>query len=112
MNRSATSGPAAAAPQTEPPAPVRFPGLDALRVYAVVSIVVAHTSRNFANLRPAPAEIPLLNVLLLDAQTAVNLFFVLSGFLITCRLLAEQAAAGRLDVRRFLARRMARILPP
>jgi peptidoglycan/LPS O-acetylase OafA/YrhL len=81
-------------------------------MYAVVSIVVAHTSRNFANLRPAPAEIPLLNVLLLDAQTAVNLFLVLSGFLVTYRLLAEQAAAGRLDVRRFLARRMARILPP
>jgi peptidoglycan/LPS O-acetylase OafA/YrhL len=57
-----------------------------------------------------PAEIRWLHFLLLDAQTAVNLFLVLSGFLITYLLFEEQSAAG-LDTGRFLLRRMLRILP-
>jgi peptidoglycan/LPS O-acetylase OafA/YrhL len=98
LNRSATS--------------VHFPGLDALRVYAVLSIVIAHTSRNFANLRSAPASIPAIDVLLLDAQTAVNLLLVITGFLIAYRWFGERTAFGRVDIRRFWARRFLRIAPP
>ena len=41
----------------------------------------------------------------------VDIFFVISGFLITGLLLREHETAGRIDVRRFYSRRMRRILP-
>jgi peptidoglycan/LPS O-acetylase OafA/YrhL len=41
----------------------------------------------------------------------VDLFFVLSGFLITSLLIAEWEASGRIDLRRFWVRRATRLLP-
>ena len=41
----------------------------------------------------------------------VDIFFVISGFLITGLLLREHERAGRIDLRRFYSRRMRRILP-
>jgi peptidoglycan/LPS O-acetylase OafA/YrhL len=41
----------------------------------------------------------------------VDVFFVLSGFLITNLLLAEHAATGALNLRRFYARRARRLVP-
>ncbi len=41
----------------------------------------------------------------------VDLFFVLSGFLITTLLLEEDRRAGRVDMRRFYTRRALRLLP-
>ncbi len=43
--------------------------------------------------------------------TGVDVFFVVSGFLITGLLLREHAATGRIDLGRFYSRRMRRILP-
>ena len=42
----------------------------------------------------------------------VDLFFVLSGFLIGSQLLADAASHGRVDARRFYLKRAWRILPP
>lgn len=98
--------------QTAAVAPVSyFPGLDALRFYAALAVVVAHTERNFAELRTLPAEYLLLNRLFIDAQAAVNLFFVLSGFLITYLLFKEKARTGTIAVRQFYLRRALRIWP-
>jgi peptidoglycan/LPS O-acetylase OafA/YrhL len=41
----------------------------------------------------------------------VDIFFVLSGFLVTSILLRDLTAAGRVDMRRFYSRRVRRILP-
>jgi peptidoglycan/LPS O-acetylase OafA/YrhL len=41
----------------------------------------------------------------------VDVFFVISGFLITSLLLKEQERAGRISISRFYARRVRRILP-
>lgn len=41
----------------------------------------------------------------------VDVFFVLSGFLITTLLLQEHRNTGRVDVRKFYARRLLRLLP-
>jgi peptidoglycan/LPS O-acetylase OafA/YrhL len=41
----------------------------------------------------------------------VDIFFVISGFLITGLLLREHETAGRIDLRHFYSRRMRRILP-
>jgi peptidoglycan/LPS O-acetylase OafA/YrhL len=43
--------------------------------------------------------------------TGVQVFFVISGFLITTLLLREQAASGRVSIRHFLLRRFLRIFP-
>ncbi len=43
--------------------------------------------------------------------TGVDVFFVVSGFLITGLLLREHALTGRIDLGRFYSRRMRRILP-
>jgi peptidoglycan/LPS O-acetylase OafA/YrhL len=91
--------------------PTHFSGFNALRLYAALSVVVAHTSHNFGNIRTMPADIPLLNWLTLDSQTAVNLFLVLSGFLVTYWMFRERETAGRFDPRRFYVRRVLRIAP-
>ena len=41
----------------------------------------------------------------------VDVFFVLSGFLITTLLVEESAVAGRVDLRSFYGRRVRRLLP-
>src|SRR5205085_11805800 len=41
----------------------------------------------------------------------VDIFFVLSGFLITTLLLEERARTGRVSLRKFYARRALRLLP-
>src|SRR6202012_1297441 len=41
----------------------------------------------------------------------VDVFFVISGFLITNLLLQEKARTGRISISRFYARRIKRILP-
>jgi peptidoglycan/LPS O-acetylase OafA/YrhL len=46
-----------------------------------------------------------------DGQLGVDLFFVLSGFLITTLLLEERAAHGRVSFRGFYERRARRLLP-
>src|SRR5574337_1573704 len=66
-----------------------FPGLDSLRFYAAISVVVAQTTNNFGEFRSRRADYVLLNLVLMDSQSAVSLFFVLSGFLITYLLLKE-----------------------
>lgn len=70
-----------------------IPGLDGLRAIALVGVMLFHAEY------------------LRGAFLSVDLFFVLSGFLITSLLLAEWDASGRIDLRRFWSRRLRRLLP-
>jgi peptidoglycan/LPS O-acetylase OafA/YrhL len=90
---------------------LHFPNLNALRIYAAVCVVIAHIALNFAEFRAVAAQYAWLEALILDAQTAVSLFFVLSGFLITYLLLAERERHGAISIRRFYLRRILRIWP-
>lgn len=74
----------------------RFAGLDGLRAVAVLLVVVYH-------LFPA--------WLLHSGFVGVDVFFVISGFLITSLLLRERAATGRIGLRGFWTRRARRLLP-
>ncbi len=69
-------------------------GLDGLRAIAVAVVVVFHATETW----------------LRGGFLGVDVFFVLSGFLITSQLLAEWQQAKRIDVRAFWRRRARRIL--
>jgi peptidoglycan/LPS O-acetylase OafA/YrhL len=71
------------------------PGLDGLRALAVLGVFVYHARIDW----------------LPGGFLGVDLFFVLSGYLITSLLLVEWEARNRIDLRRFWLRRARRLLP-
>lgn len=73
-----------------------LPQLDGVRGAACVAVIFAHAGTSgFA----------------LGGLIGVEMFFVLSGFLITALLLDETAADGRVDLARFYRRRAVRLFP-
>src|SRR5215204_5684674 len=72
-----------------------MPGLDGLRALAVVAVLLYH-----ADVAWAPGGF-----------LGVDVFFVISGYLITSLLLAEWAARGRVDLKAFWLGRARRLLP-
>ncbi len=90
------------------PAAPHFPGLDSLRAYAALFVVIGHVPLNQASLG---LPNPHYGALFFRGATAVSFFFTLSGFLITYLLLGEQARRGRIDVKAFYLRRVLRIWP-
>jgi peptidoglycan/LPS O-acetylase OafA/YrhL len=84
--------------------------LDVLRGVAILLVLGAHSPSVAAGwsgkLRPLDIFFHRFG------WTGVDLFFVLSGFLIGGLLFAELERHGQLDVRRFLIRRAMRIWPP
>ena len=72
------------------------PALDGLRAVAILLVLVFH------------AGVPTLP----GANVGVDVFFVLSGYLITRLLLAEHVSSGKLDLRRFYRQRLWRLTPP
>ena len=72
------------------------PELDGIRGLAILLVLAQHINL------PSSA---------LAGMMGVNLFFVLSGYLITTLLLTEQDATGRISLRRFYERRVRRLLP-
>jgi peptidoglycan/LPS O-acetylase OafA/YrhL len=85
------------------------PGLDVLRSLAIVLVVSGHFYGEFADRGQALriGKFPLLYF----AWTGVDLFFVLSGYLIGRQLWRELAHRHSIDVGRFLLRRGLRIWP-
>ncbi|MFS8103246.1 acyltransferase [Lentzea alba] len=73
----------------------RFPALDGLRAIAAVMVVVFHYG--------GPDW--------LQGWAGVQMFFVLSGFLITTLMLREEHRTGRISLKEFYLRRGFRILP-
>jgi len=71
------------------------PGLDGLRAIAVAAVFLYHSRIDW----------------LPGGFLGVDLFFVLSGYLITSLLLVEWEAGNRIDLRRFWLRRARRLLP-
>jgi peptidoglycan/LPS O-acetylase OafA/YrhL len=96
-----TLAPPRRAPRTNVPeahprgGPRRLPGLDGLRAIAVTAVVVFHLD---------PRWLP-------GGFLGVDVFFVVSGFLITTLLVREHAATGTIDLGAFWTRRARRLLP-
>jgi peptidoglycan/LPS O-acetylase OafA/YrhL len=74
---------------------VYYPSLDGLRTIAVGIVLCAH------------GGVPYFR----SGGTGVDVFFVLSGFLITTILITEHARTGAINFRNFYARRFLRLAP-
>jgi peptidoglycan/LPS O-acetylase OafA/YrhL len=95
------------------PSHTRLMQLDVLRGVAILMVLLRHSSPKWA-LLPYYDAGPLSRIMLFVGNigwTGVDLFFVLSGFLIGGLLFREIKKTGRLDVRRFFIRRGLKIWP-
>jgi len=84
--------------------PARLAGLDTLRALAIVLVLMSHYN-GFVSQAPTfgiPGSI---------GWAGVDLFFVLSGYLIGNQLLAPAARGESLELKSFFARRLLRTLP-
>ena len=71
------------------------PGLDGLRALAVLAVIVYHANREWLG----------------GGFLGVEVFFVISGYLITLLLIAERERVGTVSLRQFWIRRARRLLP-
>ncbi|MQQ08413.1 acyltransferase family protein [Epibacterium sp. SM1979] len=77
------------------------PEIDGMRAIAVISVMIYHLKISMGD-----------STLLKGGFLGVDLFFVLSGFLITQILIREFNTTGKISIRQFYWRRAKRILPP
>jgi peptidoglycan/LPS O-acetylase OafA/YrhL len=87
-------------PRPSPPGAAAYdardyqPALDGLRALSIIAVLLYHDES-----------------LIPGGYLGVDIFFVLSGFLITSLLFAEWRRAGQIDLRRFYLRRALRLFP-
>ena len=86
----------------------RIPGLDGLRALAILIVVAGHLNVRFEH---EPAHQSLLWKMAGSGGIGVDVFFVLSGYLITTLLVREFERNGRIALGSFYLRRAFRILP-
>jgi peptidoglycan/LPS O-acetylase OafA/YrhL len=72
-----------------------LPGLDGMRALAVVAVMLYHTNNGWMP----------------GGFIGVEVFFVISGYLITLLLIGEHEKKGRVDLKQFWMRRARRLLP-
>ncbi len=77
-----------------------FGSLDGLRCISILAVIWSHGPGQRAT-----------SVLLTSGRLGVDLFFAISGFLITTLLLRERRSTASISLRRFYARRALRIFP-
>jgi len=87
----------------------RVPSLDALRGIAILLVLFHHPYNPYAS--GAGVALPIAGLVHRFGWTGVDLFFVLSGFLVGGLLLHELYHHGAVDVGRFVVRRAFKIWP-
>jgi peptidoglycan/LPS O-acetylase OafA/YrhL len=86
----------------------RIPCLDGLRAFSIALVLLAHAA---AAPRLTGVWETIYHGISPCAATGVNLFFVISGYLITSLLKSEHERTGRIDILSFYYRRTRRIFP-
>jgi peptidoglycan/LPS O-acetylase OafA/YrhL len=82
-----------------------IPSLDGLRAVAIMLVIACHVQASF------PSVLPLIFIERCGS-VGVDMFFVISGYLITHLLLKEVDKTGQVRLGRFYIRRAFRIFPP
>ena len=88
--------------------PHRIPSLDGLRAVSIALVLILHFGGGVTN--PSAwltAALPFVG----NGDLGVNIFFVISGFLITGLLIREEERNGRIAIGNFYVRRAFRIWP-
>lgn len=85
-------------------------GFNALRALSVTLVVLTHL--DLSDWIPNTEFVMKRVWLLISGSFGVQLFFVLSGYLITKILLNERSQNGRINFKNFFTRRFLRLLPP
>ncbi|MFT3771121.1 MAG: acyltransferase [Minicystis sp.] len=88
----------------------RFPALHGLRVIAIISVVAYHVTWIFAGEQGIALDQDFVNQSL-TVFFGMDLFFILSGFLIGSILLRSLRKDGTQDIKRFYLRRIFRTFP-
>jgi peptidoglycan/LPS O-acetylase OafA/YrhL len=84
----------------------RIPSLDGWRAVSIVFVLLSHASAS----KGFPPQIELFTKWF-SGELGVQIFFTISGFLITLLLLREFDTSGSINLRAFYERRALRILP-
>jgi peptidoglycan/LPS O-acetylase OafA/YrhL len=85
-----------------------IPTLDGWRAIAILGVMASHAGHSYS---AALGRESIFDRFALGTH-GVNLFFAISGLLITSRLLEEWDRSGSVSLKRFYVRRAFRILPP
>jgi peptidoglycan/LPS O-acetylase OafA/YrhL len=88
----------------------QFAWFDCLRCAAVFLVILAHAG-SLSSIVPGSGA-AFAEGVQKASWVGVDLFFVLSGFLVSGLLFAEHDRTGRLEITRFLIRRAFKIVPP
>lgn len=90
-----------------------FPNLDGIRTIAFLMVFVGHCYSRFPlhNKYTDPFLNSLVDRFTILSNMGVNLFFVLSGFLISYLLFDENDLFGKINIKKFYVRRILRIWP-
>jgi peptidoglycan/LPS O-acetylase OafA/YrhL len=84
----------------------QLPSLNGLRAVSITIVILEHLLRLNLHFSNNILLFPLFN-----GGLGVNVFFVISGFLITSLLLEEEKITGRISIKNFYIRRIFRIFP-
>ncbi len=76
--------------------PLKIPSLDGVRAISFLIVFIAHAGLDW----------------IVPGRFGVNIFFLLSGYLITTLMVRERAKTGWISLKLFYARRSLRIFPP
>jgi peptidoglycan/LPS O-acetylase OafA/YrhL len=79
-----------------------YSSLDGLRAIAIFMVLLPHFGIN---------RILMHCGMRIESETGVHIFFVLSGFLITTRLIKENVRTGTISLKHFYIKRILRIVP-
>ena len=83
-----------------------FDGLNPLRFFSAFAIIIYHATSPIQDKFPKALKLFVHNL-----PIGVDMFFLVSGFLITSLLMNEKSETGSLSIRKFYLRRILRIFP-
>ncbi len=85
---------------------IHFAGLNSLRFFSAFAIIIYHCSLNIQDHLPQA-----LKMLFHNLTLGVDMFFLISGFLIVYLLLSEKEESNKVSLTKFYIRRILRIFP-